>query len=36
MIKNKILTSALEGRKTFDAPLANHFSPDMQSSQGTL
>jgi hypothetical protein len=34
MIKNKHLTSALERRKTFDSPLANHFSPVMQSSPG--
>jgi len=33
MIKNKLLTSLLERRKTFDSPLANHFSPVRQSSQ---
>jgi len=33
MIKNKRLTSALERRKTFDSPLANHFSSFMQGSQ---
>jgi hypothetical protein len=27
-----MLASALERRKTFDSPLANHFSPVMQSS----
>jgi hypothetical protein len=35
MIKDKLLTSALERRKTFDSPLANHFSPVMQSSHTT-
>jgi hypothetical protein len=32
MIKNKLLTSILERRKTFDSPLANHFSPVMENS----
>jgi hypothetical protein len=31
MTKNKLLTSLLERRKTFDSPLANHFSPVIQS-----
>jgi hypothetical protein len=31
MIKNKLLTSALERRKTFDSPLVNHFLPVMQA-----
>jgi len=30
---DKPLTSSLEMRKTFDSPLANHFSAVMQSSQ---
>jgi hypothetical protein len=33
MIKNKLLAFALERRKTFDSPLANHFSPVMQRSR---
>jgi len=33
MIENKLLTSALERRRTFDSPLANHFSPVMQISR---
>jgi hypothetical protein len=33
MIKYKRLTSALERRKTFDSPLANHFSPVMKISR---
>jgi hypothetical protein len=32
MIHGKPLTSSLERRKTFDSPLANHFSAVMQSS----
>jgi hypothetical protein len=35
MIKNKPLSSVLERRKTFDSPLANHFSPVMQGSRTT-
>jgi hypothetical protein len=35
MIHDKPLTSSLERRKTFDSPLANHFSAVMQRSQGT-
>jgi hypothetical protein len=30
-IKNKLLTSWMERRKTFDSPLANHLSQVMQS-----
>jgi hypothetical protein len=30
MIHDKPLTSSLERRKTFDSPLANHFSGAMQ------
>jgi hypothetical protein len=33
MIKYKLLTSALERRKTFDSPLANHFLRVMQNSR---
>jgi phosphoribosylanthranilate isomerase len=33
MIKNKHLTSLSERRKTFDSPLANHFSSVLQSPQ---
>jgi hypothetical protein len=33
MIHDKPLTSSLERRKTFDSPLANHFSAVMQSSR---
>jgi hypothetical protein len=33
MIKNRLLTSGLERRKTFDSRLANHFSKVLQSSQ---
>jgi hypothetical protein len=32
MIENKLLTSILERRKTFDSLLANHFSSVMQSA----
>jgi hypothetical protein len=32
MISDKPLTPSLERRKTFDSPLANHFSVLMQSS----
>jgi hypothetical protein len=31
MIHDKPLTQSLERRKTFDSPLANHFSAVMQS-----
>jgi hypothetical protein len=31
MIKNKLLASPLKMRKTFDSPLANHFSPVTQA-----
>jgi hypothetical protein len=31
MIKNKLLASVLKMRKTFDSPLANHFSPFTQA-----
>jgi hypothetical protein len=33
MKDDKPLTSSLEMRKTFDSPLANHFSAVMQSPQ---
>jgi hypothetical protein len=33
MIHDKTLTSSLERRKTFDSPLANHFSAAMQGCQ---
>jgi hypothetical protein len=32
MIQDKLKTSSLERRKTFDSPLANHFSAFMQRS----
>jgi len=33
MIKYRLLASELEMRKTFDSPLANHFSPVIRTSQ---